>query len=154
MTAAAALDGLDGELTRLLETARTVITAEYAALGILDPERLTLERFLTAGVDGRARAEIGHLPRGRGVLGLLIEDPVPLRLDDLAADPRSYGFPAGHPVMRSFLGVPVLIYGEAGGNLYFTDKHDGAFDEADEYAATAFAERAALLVEQARSMND
>lgn len=144
-------EGLDGDLTQLLEAARRTIAADYAALGVLDRERIALERFVAAGLDGHTRAGIGWLPRGLGVLGLLIADPVPLRIDDLSADPRSAGFPSGHPVMRSFLGVPLLIDGQAWGNLYLADKQDGVFDEVDEYAAIAFAERAARLVEQARS---
>ena len=138
---------LDVTLTRLLETARTVLDARYAALGIINHERVRLAHFIVSGLDGRDRAGIDGLPRGRGVLGLLIEEPVPLRIEDLTGDPRSYGFPVGHPVMRSFLGVPVLIDGEPWGNLYFTEKRSGAFDRADEFAAMAFAERVAALIE-------
>lgn len=154
MSGAEPFDALDGELAQLVETARTTIAADYAALGVLEPGRMRLERFIATGLDGRARSEIGTLPRGRGVLGLLIAEPSPLRIDDLSADPRSYGFPPGHPAMRSFLGVPLLIDGRAWGNLYLTDKQDGVFDQVDEYAAVAFAERAARLVAEARSRPD
>ena len=96
-------------LDRVLETAREITGARFAALGILNDERTELERFLTSGVDEDARRAIGDLPRGRGVLGVLIEHPRALRLRDAGQHPGSYGFPAGHPPMRSFLGVPVFI---------------------------------------------
>ena len=98
-------------LERLLETAREITGARYAALGILNERRTELARFLTAGVDEQTHRAIGDLPRGRGVLGVLIEDPRPLRLADVGEHPRSYGFPTGHPVMRGFLGVPISIRG-------------------------------------------
>ena len=88
-------------LDRLLETAAELTGARYAALGVLDEERRELERFLTRGIDEETHRAIGDLPRGRGVLGVLIDDPRPLRLDDVGEHPRSYGFPAGHPPMRS-----------------------------------------------------
>ena len=112
-------------LERLLETARELTGARYAAIGVLDEQRRQLERFLTAGVDPATHAAIGDLPRGRGVLGLLIDDPKPLVLPNVAAHPRSYGFPAGHPPMTTFLGVPLIIRGEAWGNVYLTEKADG-----------------------------
>ena len=97
---------LETVLQRVLEEARELTGARYAALGILDGERRALERFLTIGIDPETHRAIGDLPRGRGVLGVLIRDPKPLRLDDVGDHPRSYGFPLGHPPMRSFLGVP------------------------------------------------
>jgi GAF domain-containing protein len=109
-TLVAELD-LDAVLNRLLEVARELTGARYAALGILDDRREGLERFLTLGIDQHTRRAIGNLPRGRGVLGLLIEDPKPLRVSRVGDHPRSYGFPAGHPPMDSFLGVPILIRG-------------------------------------------
>src|SRR5262249_57824824 len=102
------------------------------------------------GVDPETRQAIGDLPRGRGILGLLIADPQPLRLHDIGAHPRSYGFPPGHPQMHGFLGVPILIGGQAYGNLYLTDKADGDFDEADEQAAVVLAAWAAIAVGNAR----
>src|ERR1700757_913439 len=96
-------------LDRVLEAAREITGARYAALGVLDGQRGELEQFLTLGIDEAAHRKIGDLPRGRGVLGALIEHPQPLRLADVGLHPSSYGFPVGHPVMRSFLGVPVLI---------------------------------------------
>src|SRR4051794_11173142 len=111
---------LDDEavLERVLDAARELTGARYAALGVLDANRQGLERFVTSGIDAATRREIGDLPVGRGVLGVLITDPRPLRLDDVGSHPESYGFPIGHPPMRSFLGVPILIRGEAFGNLY------------------------------------
>ena len=138
---------LDALLERLLEVAREVTGARYAALGILDDRRERLERFLTVGIDAETQASIGDLPRGHGVLGVLIEDPRPLRLSDVGAHPRSYGFPLGHPPMRSFLGVPILIDGEAWGNLYLTEKQGGPFDDQDEEAVVVLADWAAVAVE-------
>lgn len=139
----------DRALRLVLEEARLITGARFAALGVLDVERLGLERFLTSGVDTATRSRIGELPRGRGVLGVLITDPRPLRLVDVAQHPRSYGFPAGHPLMRSFLGVPVMVAGEVWGNLYFSEKKDGGpFTEADEAAAVRLAYSAAGVVER------
>ena len=117
----------------MLDAARDLTGAKYAALGILNEDKSGLERFLHSGIDEQTRREIGPLPRGRGVLGELIRDPRPLRLPDVGAHPRSYGFPPAHPEMRTFLGTPVLVRGEAWGNLYLTEKEGGAeFDETDE----------------------
>ena len=138
-------------LQRLLETARELTGARYAALGVLDAERKELERFLTVGVDDETHRRIGDLPRGRGVLGVLISEPKPLRLADVSAHPRSYGFPAGHPQMTTFLGVPVMIGGQAWGNLYLTEKAGGeVFDAADEEAAVVLADWAAVAIANAR----
>lgn len=137
-------------LDRILETAREITGARYAALGILNERHMGLERFLTAGVDETTRRAIGDLPRGRGVLGALIERPQPLRLPDVGQHPSSYGFPAGHPVMRSFLGVPIMIRGQAWGNLYLTEKAGGEFTETDEEAAVILAQWAAIAIENAR----
>jgi signal transduction histidine kinase len=137
-------------LDRVLETAREITGARYAALGILDEERSELEQFLTAGVDEATHRAIGALPRGRGVLGVLIEHPHPLRLPDVGLHPSSYGFPAGHPVMHSFLGVPIVIRGQAWGNLYLTEKMGGEFDKRDEEAATILADWAAVAIDNAR----
>ena len=138
-------------LDRVLETAREITGARYAALGILNEQRTELDRFLTVGVDEATHRAIGDLPRGRGVLGVLIDEPRPLRLQDVGAHPLSYGFPAGHPLMRGFLGVPVLIRGEAWGNLYLTEKEGGGeFTETDGEAATILADWAAIAIENAR----
>jgi signal transduction histidine kinase len=138
-------------LDRVLETAREITGARYAAVGILNEQRSELEQFLTSGVDEDARSAIGDLPRGRGVLGVLIEHPEPLRLSDVSAHPRSYGFPAGHPVMHSFLGVPVVVRGQAWGNLYLAEKEEGGeFDEQDQRAAVILADWAAVAIHNAR----
>jgi signal transduction histidine kinase len=141
---------LDIVLDRVLETARDLTGAQYAALGILDERRRELAQFLTRGVDPETHRAIGDLPRGRGILGLLIEEPRPLRLADLGDHPRSYGFPPGHPPMRGFLGVPILIRGEAWGNLYLTEKAGGDFDQEDEDAVVVLADWAAIAIENAR----
>lgn len=148
-TLVAELD-VEAVLDRLLKVAQELTGARYASLGILDADRRELERFLTRGIDETTRRAIGHLPRGRGILGLLIEDPTPLRLRSIGDHPRSYGFPAGHPEMSGFLGVPVLIRGESWGNLYLTEKVGGEFDEGDEEAAAILAGWAALAIENAR----
>lgn len=142
---------LDAVLDQLLETAAELTGARYAALGILDDERVELERFLTRGIDAETHRAIGDLPRGRGILGVLIDDPRPLRLDDVGEHPRSYGFPPAHPPMHSFLGVPILIRGAAWGNLYLTEK-DGAerFSDEDEEAAVILADWAAIAIDNAR----
>lgn len=134
----------------VLETAREITGARYAALGILNDDHSGLEQFLTLGIDDATRRAIGDLPRGRGVLGALIEQPEPLRLIDVGQHPSSYGFPAGHPPMRSFLGVPIRIRGQAWGNLYLTEKQGGEFTEADEEAAVILAEWAAIAIDNAR----
>jgi signal transduction histidine kinase len=143
---------LDPEVVfrRVLEVACELTGARYAALGVLDEDRHELERFITHGVDEAQRRTIGNLPRGRGVLGLLIEQPRPLHLSDVGTHPRSYGFPPGHPPMSTFLGVPILIRGHAWGNLYLTEKAAGEFDDADERSAVILAEWTAIAVENAR----
>jgi signal transduction histidine kinase len=142
---------LESLLNLLLETARDLTGAGYAALGILDENKRELERFLTLGVDEETRRTIGPLPRGHGVLGELIRNPEPLRLHDVTEHPRSYGFPAGHPPMTSFLGVPVSVRGEAYGNLYLTDKAGGDdFTERDEHLLVVLSEWAAVAISNAR----
>ena len=142
---------LDVLLERILQTARQLCGARYAALGVLDDDRRELAQFLTSGEDPEVHAAIGELPRGRGILQLLIDQPVPIRLHDVSEHPRSYGFPPGHPPMRSFLGAPIVVRGEAWGNLYLTEK-EGAedFDEDDLEAAVVLAEWAAIAIDNAR----
>ena len=141
---------LEPVLQRVLALACELTGAQYAALGVLDESRQELERFLTRGIDAESRERVGDLPRGRGVLGVLIENPVPLRLRDVGDHPASYGFPPGHPPMSTFLGVPVLIRGEAWGNLYLTEKRDGEFTEADEQTTVLLASWAAIAIDNAR----
>jgi len=146
---------LETVLDRLLQTARDVTGARYAALGVLDTEREHLERFLTRGLSELQESAIGPRPRGRGILGLLTAEPTPLRLADLSAHPSSFGFPANHPPMKSFLGVPIVIAGSPWGNLYLTDKEGGSeFDETDQQAATVLAAWAAIAIEHARALAD
>jgi signal transduction histidine kinase len=138
-------------LNRVLEAARTLTLARYAAVGVLDQSRSELERFVTAGIDDATQAEIGALPRGRGVLGELIVNPSPLRLNDVSSHPRSYGFPEGHPPMRTFLGVPLLTAGELFGNIYLTDKAGGEpFTLDDERALVALSRFAGIAIDHAR----
>lgn len=142
---------LDVLLERVLQTARELCGARYAALGVLDHDRRELAQFLTAGEEPSDHAAIGHLPRGRGILGLLIDEPVPIRLHDVSEHPRSYGFPPGHPPMRNFLGAPIVVRGESWGNLYLTEK-EGAedFDDDDLEAIVVLAEWAAIAIDNAR----
>jgi signal transduction histidine kinase len=142
---------LETLLKRLLEVAEELTGARYLALGTLDERRQGLERFITRGIDDELRAEIGDLPRGRGILGELIIDPKPLRLHDVGDHPRSYGFPPGHPPMTTFLGVPIIIRGEAFGNFYLTEKEGGAdFTEADEQSIVVLADWASIAIDNAR----
>jgi two-component system, NarL family, sensor histidine kinase DevS len=140
------LVGLDG----VLELARETTGARFAAVGILNERRTELDQFLTSGIDEATHRAIGHVPRGRGVLGELILQPQPLRCADVRQHPNSYGLPPGHPEMRSFLGVPVVIGGRVWGNLYVAEKAEGEFTEADEKATVALAESAATMVSNAR----
>jgi signal transduction histidine kinase len=140
----------DDVLDEILEGAREITGARYAALGVLNQERTELERFVTAGIDPYVHHRIGDPPRGRGVLGVLINEPLPLRLRNVGLHPQSYGFPDGHPSMRSFLGVPILIRGEPWGNLYLTEKRDGEFTESDEEAVVVLAEWAATAINNAQ----
>lgn len=135
----------------MVGAARQLTEARYAALGVLDEERVELERFLTDGLDAAEGGRIGRPPRGRGVLGELIRDPVPLRLADLGAHPHRHGFPPGHPEMRSFLGVPIMVGGVPFGNIYVADKEGGGeFSGDDEEAVALLAEFAGIAVDHAR----
>ncbi|HKU58570.1 MAG TPA: GAF domain-containing sensor histidine kinase [Gaiellaceae bacterium] len=142
---------LDALLQRLVEISAELTEAKYAALGVIDERGQGLERFVTTGVDDDTRAAIGELPHGRGILGVLIRDAHALRLEDIASDDRSVGFPPNHPPMRSFLGVPILLRGVAFGNLYLTEKAGGApFTKEDEEIVTLLAGQAAVAIENAR----
>ena len=139
-------------LYSIAETAAELADARYAALGVLDPTAESrLSEFITVGIDEQTRQTIGDLPHGRGVLGLLIREPRAIRMTNLADHPSSYGFPPGHPPMRTFLGVPIAIQGQAYGNLYLTEKRGGGeFTEADEQVVIALASAAGLAVQNAR----
>jgi signal transduction histidine kinase len=138
-------------LEQVLETACEITGARYAALGVLDADRRELDRFITRGIDAETHRAIGDLPRGRGLLGVLIDNPRPLRIPDVGEHPKSYGFPPGHPPMASFLGVPVLVRGQVWGNLYLTEKQGSAeFDAVDEESVVILATWAAIAIENAR----
>ena len=139
-------------LLRITETAAELADAEYAALGVLDPSGDSrLSQFVTVGIGDELRAKIGDLPHGRGVLGLLIREPRPIRMANLAEHPASYGFPPNHPPMHTFLGVPITVRGEAFGNLYLTEKHGGGeFTDGDEQVVIALASAAGLAIQNAR----
>ena len=142
---------VDAVLQQLLDVAREVTGARYAAVGVLDDSRERLGRFVTAGIDPATHRAIGDLPTGRGILGLLIEDPRPLRLAHIGDHPHSYGFPSAHPEMETFLGVPVVIREEVWGNLYLTEKEGGGeFTDADEESAIILADWAAIAIGNAR----
>jgi signal transduction histidine kinase len=142
---------LDRVLHEAVDAAREVVEARYAALGVLDPERTRIIKFITSGMSDLEIARLGPLPTGRGILGLLIRDPRPLRLKDLSAHPQAAGFPEHHARMRSFLGVPIIGPDGPMGNLYFTEKLDAdEFTEEDESLAVMIAAHAAVAVANAR----
>jgi signal transduction histidine kinase len=142
---------LDAVLQRIVEAAARLTQAKYAALGVIDRSGTGLERFVTTGIDAETHAAIGELPRGRGILGVLIDDARTLRLHRLGDDPRSVGFPPHHPPMRTFLGTPIVLRGTSYGNLYLTEKAGGAdFDDEDEELVTLLASQAAVAIENAR----
>ncbi|HXH21329.1 MAG TPA: GAF domain-containing sensor histidine kinase [Dehalococcoidia bacterium] len=133
----------------VVEASRRVAGARYGALAVLD-ESGTIVDFVTSGVSEEERARMGHIPRGRGLIGHVLSTGMPYRTADIASDPHAVGFPPGHPRMHSFLGVPLLYKGRVVGNLYLTDKEDGAFTEQDERAIQAFATQAAVAIQNAR----
>lgn len=138
-------------LRRIVEAGCELVGARYGALGVLDERRQGLSEFITVGVTAQQIAHIGSLPRGHGILGLLIIDPKPLRLKDINEHAEKYGFPPHHPPMTSFLGVPILARGEVFGNLYLTEKAGGGeFTEDDEQLIVALATAAGVAIENAR----
>jgi signal transduction histidine kinase len=145
---------LDQILPRLVQSACDLTGARYGALGVLDETGNRLAQFITTGLGDAERAAIGDLPTGKGILGVLITDARPLRLTDLGSDPRSVGFPADHPPMRSFLGVPVIAGGRVFGNLYLTEKREGDFTESDESIAVMLAAQAGAAIQNAHLFAD
>ncbi|MDB5100326.1 MAG: multi-sensor hybrid histidine kinase [Cyanobacteria bacterium RYN_339] len=142
---------LDTLLARLVEVAAHVLEARYVALGVLAPDGETLENFITTGLTDEERLAIGPLPTGKGILGAALSEGRPLRLANLHADPRSAGFPANHPPMTSFLGVPILMGGRVFGRLYCTEKLTApAFSAEDEELAMILAAKAAIAIENAK----
>ncbi|MFJ6696792.1 GAF domain-containing protein [Streptomyces sp. NPDC091272] len=143
---------LHSTLDRICETAAELADAKYAAIGVVDEEGEGLRDFVTYGVSEAEAAAIGRLPGGQsGLLGALIRDPVPVRLGDLTADPRFEGFPAHHPAMRTFLGVPIRVQGEIFGNLYLAEKRDGGeFNDYDLHMLRVLATEAGIAIGNAR----
>lgn len=141
---------LDATLRAIVHTAAELVDARYGALGVRGYDHSLVE-FVYEGIDEETRHLIGSLPEGRGVLGALIEEPKPIRLDDISRHPASVGFPLHHPPMRTFLGVPVRIRDEVFGNLYLTEKADGQpFSDDDEVLVQALAAAAGIAVDNAR----
>jgi signal transduction histidine kinase len=141
---------LDDTLRKIVHTAIELVDAQYGALGVRGHDDELVE-FVYEGIDEQMREQIGHLPEGRGVLGVLIEDPKPIRLEDISAHSASVGFPPNHPPMRTFLGVPVRIRDEVFGNLYLTEKvGDQLFSEDDEVLVQALAAAAGIAIDNAR----
>lgn len=141
---------LDATLRAIVHTAAELVDARYGALGVRGYDHRLVE-FVYEGIDEETRHLIGSLPEGRGVLGALIEEPKPIRLDDISRHPASVGFPLHHPPMRTFLGVPVRIRDEVFGNLYLTEKADGQpFSDDDEVLVQALAAAAGIAVDNAR----
>lgn len=141
---------LEVALRRIVEAATGLVDAQYGALGVIGADG-KLAEFIPVGLDAAEITKIDHWPEGRGLLGELVKNPRAMRLADISEDSSSFGFPAGHPPMRSFLGVPVRIRGEVYGNLYLTEKRGGGqFDEEDEAVAVALAAAAGVAIENAR----
>lgn len=139
-------------LHRIVESACSLVAANYGALGVIGDDQ-HLSEFITVGIGPEQYEAIGHLPEGHGILGVLIVDPRPLRLRDLGAHEQSYGFPPNHPDMHSFLGVPILVRDSVFGNLYLCDKRGAEeFSEEDERLAIALASAAGVAIENARLM--
>ena len=142
---------LSAMLHRITDAAVGLVDARYGALGVLDESGTGLVDFIAVGMDDRQRRAIGRLPKGHGILGLLIADRVPIRLSDLSKHPDSYGFPPHHPPMTSFLGVPLRVRDEVFGNLYLTEKRSGGpFTDLDELLVVGLAVAAGVAIENAR----
>jgi signal transduction histidine kinase len=141
---------LEGLLRSIVQTAVSLVDADYGAMGVIG-DNGELTEFIPIGLTTDQIEAIHHWPEGKGLLGLLITEPHPLRLEDIGNHPASFGFPAGHPPMRSFLGVPIKIRGEVYGNLYLTQKRGGSqFDTEDEAVVVALAAAAGVAIENAR----
>lgn len=142
---------LEQALRSIVEAAAVLVEAQYAALGVIGPDGKRLSEFLTVGFTKDQIAKIGHYPEGHGILGELIRRPEPLRLAKISEHPASYGFPAHHPPMNSFLGVPIRVRDQVFGNLYLTEKRGGVqFDEEDESVLATLAVAAGVAIDNAR----
>ena len=141
---------LDRVLQHIVDRVRELVSAEYAAIGIVDREG-AIERFITSGISDEQRASIGNLPRGHGLLGLIIRENQAMRIPEIAAHPESYGFPEHHPPMSSFLGMPITNRGVPVGRLYLTNKQGAdEFSEADQALVEVFALHAGIAIDNAR----
>jgi len=141
---------VDGVLQLIVDRVRPLVGAKYAALGIVDTLG-RIERFITSGISTEERELIGDLPRGHGLLGLLIRENRSMRIADIGADPHRHGFPPNHPPMTTFLGSPITVKGRTVGNLYLTDKQDASvFDDGDQQIVEVFALHAGIAIENAR----
>lgn len=147
--------GLERVLQRITDMARDLVGARYAALGVPAAAGEGLEEFIVSGMTPEEAKRVGHLPRGEGLLGVLLREPNPIRLREIADDPRSAGFCANHPTMHSFLGVPIMSRGRLLGNLYLTDKIDAPeFGEDDEWLIGMLATHAAIAIDNARLVQE
>ncbi|MFT4122466.1 MAG: GAF domain-containing protein [Microbacteriaceae bacterium] len=144
---------LQSALVTIAEVARELVAADFAAIGVISPDG-QLERFIHLGIDAPTAARIGAPPTGRGILGAVIRERRAIRLDDLSRDPRAVGFPASHPAMRSFIGVPVRVGGTVFGNIYLSHAEAGVFDETDERIVRSLADLAGTAVANARLYED
>ncbi|HEU5222138.1 MAG TPA: GAF domain-containing protein [Candidatus Lumbricidophila sp.] len=153
-TAMVELDDLTEVLRRIAQAAVDLVDAEYGALGVIAPDGDGLEAFVHVGLSTNDADAIGHLPEGRGVLGALIDDPHPIRLAHISEHPRSVGFPARHPNMDAFLGVPIQVRSEIYGNLYLANPRRGTFTEEDEQLVTALATTAGFVIANTRLIEE
>jgi GAF domain-containing protein len=144
---------LSAVLRHIVKAARDLVGSRYAALGVVAGDG-TLEQFVHVGMDLETVTRIGHLPRGHGILGYLIRHPEPVRLEDLSAHPAAIGFPAEHPPMGSFLGVPIRVRDQVFGNLYLTESTRGSFTAEDEQLLSSLARTAAVAIHTARLFED
>lgn len=141
-------------LRRVVEAAVELVDAEFGALGVIGADRSSLDQFIHVGLTPQDAAAIGHLPRGRGLLGEVISNPEPIRLDHLTTDARAAGFPPHHPHMDSFLGAPITVRGEVFGNLYLTNARRGSFSEEDQELVRALASTAGFVIQNARLFDE
>ena len=139
---------LEDVLQKTVDLAARLVNARYAALGILDRTGAHLERLITTGIDETTRARIGEFPSGHGILRVLLRDARPVRVADVTKEQQFFGFPAGHPKMRSFLGVPIFVRGVVYGDLYLAEKEDGEFTEDDEEIMTLLADQTGITIEK------
>jgi signal transduction histidine kinase len=139
---------LDDVLQKTVEVAARLVAARFAALGVLDRTGSHLDRLITTGIDDTTRARIGDLPSDHGILRVLLREARSVRVADVTKEPHFFGFPPGHPPMRSFLGVPIFVRGVVYGDLYLAEKEDGEFTEADEEIVTLLAAQTGITIEK------